>query len=96
MKVNSQLEMHRKIRSQMQKKNTNHFFSRLEYQLLIQLQQIEPILRLPRLGIDLGQELAHHNHHLRQSLLVWAIVRCMFKDGFEEQWVACETRRRFR
>ena len=80
----------------MQKENTNHFLSRLEYQLLIQLQQIESILRLARLGIDLGQELANHDYHLRQSLLVWAIVWRMFEDSFEQQWISCETRRRFR
>ena len=76
---------------QKRRKNTNHFLPRLKHQLLIQLQQIEPILRLARLRIDLGQELADHLHHLRQHVLVRAVVRGVLEHGFEQEGVPRET-----
>ena len=45
--------------------STHHLFTRPEQKLLLQLQQVEPVLRTARLGIDLGKEPAYKRDDLR-------------------------------
>lgn len=75
---------------------THHLFTTLEQQLLIKLEEVEPVLRLPCLGVDGLQELTHNLDDLRQCHLVRVIFRSVFQDSFEEKRVPGETGRRLR
>ena len=77
-------------------KRTYHLFTRTEQKLLLQLQQIEPILRTARLEVDLSQELAYKCDDLRYLLLISGLVWCLLEHSFEEQRVPREASGRFR
>ena len=55
--------------------------SRTEDKLLIQLEKVEPVLRLAGLGVDGVQELSDNLDDFRQGILVRIVVRGMLKYG---------------
>ena len=65
-------------------------------QLLIQLHQIKPVLRLARLDVHFTEEFADYCYHLRERLLVDVVLRCVLVYCFEQERIPCETRCRFR
>ena len=52
-----------------------------EDELLIELQQTEPVLRLAGLGVDGVQELSDNLDDFRQGILVGIVVRGMLEYG---------------
>lgn len=62
--------------------HTHHLFTWFEHELLIQLQEIETILRATSLNVDFAQKLTNDNDYLRQDLFVRIIVRRLFQHGF--------------
>src|SRR6266702_2860576 len=75
--------------------STHHLLTRTEQELLLQLQQVEPVLRTARLEIDLGKKLAYKRDNLWYVLFVGALFGCLFQHGLKEQRVARKTSRRF-
>ncbi len=73
----------KKEKASEQKKITHHHLAWLEHKLLVKLQQVEPIFRLPRLCVYFGEELANDSNHLREYCLVRTIRRCMPHNGFK-------------
>jgi hypothetical protein len=63
---------------------TYHMFPGLESNLLIQLEQIESVLRLACLYIDLFQKLSNHSDNLGQGGLIRVIIRSMSEHGLKK------------
>lgn len=75
---------------------THHKLPRPIQQLLIQLHQIKPVLRLSRLDVHFAEEFADYCYHLRESLLVDVVLWRVLVYSFEQEWIPRETRCRFR
>ena len=58
-----------------------------EDELLIELQQTEPVLRLARLEIDFLEEFANHGHDFRDPLLVGILLRRVLENSLEQKGV---------
>ena len=65
-----------------------------EDELLIELGEREPVLRLARLLVDAGEEVADELDDARQDELVRVIVGRVLEHGLEEERVAGQSRRR--
>lgn len=66
---------------------TYHLLSRTEHKLLVELEEIESVLRLTSLGIDGLQELADNLDDFGQRGLIWVVLRRMLQHGLQEQWI---------
>ena len=67
---------------------THHLFSRSEDELLVQLEQVEPIFSLPTFDIYFGQEVLHDCDHLGKLCLVWIVRRSVFKDHIKKERIS--------
>ena len=65
---------------------THHLLARTEQKLLLQLQQIELVLRTASLEVDLCQQLAYTRDNLRYLLFISAVVWCLLKHRLKERW----------
>lgn len=74
---------------------THHRLSILEYQLLIQLGQVEPVLALSGLNVDLGQEFSDKLDDLGKDHLVGIVVGGALETCFEKERVTGESSGRF-
>ena len=61
--------------------STHHLFTGAEHQLLVELEEVEPVLRLAGLGVDGVQELSDNLDDFRQGILVRIVVRGMLEYG---------------
>ena len=68
--------------------SSHHLFTRPEDELLVELQEVEPILRLTSLGIDSLQEFADDPDDLRQRGLVWVVFRRMLQHSLKKQGIS--------
>ena len=66
-------------------------FTRSEYKLLPQLEQVESVLRFASLRVDRLQELTDHRHHFGDIGLVWILRVGVFEDGFQEKRITSQT-----
>lgn len=63
-----------------------------EYELLIELQKVKPVLRQPCLVVDRLQEAANYRNDLGKDLLVRVIIWCLLQDGLKQQRITRQTR----
>ena len=75
--------------AQIKTENTYDSFARTEYELLIQLQQVEPILRLATLEVNLSQELANNLDRLGNNGLVWIVIGRILQYNPKQEWITC-------
>ena len=71
-------------------------FIRAEDELLIELKQVELVLRFTCLGVDGFQELANDPDDLRQYDFVRIVLRCVLEYSLEQERIPSQTRCRFR
>ena len=76
--------------------SAHHLFAGAEHQLLVKLEEVEPVLRLTCLGVDGLQELANDLDDLGQRGLVWVVLGSMLEHGFQQERIPRQTRRRLR
>ena len=74
-------------------KRTHYLFTQAEQKLLLELQQIEPVLRKASLEVDLSQELAYKCDDLRYLRLISGFFWCLLEHSLR---VPRETSGRFR
>jgi hypothetical protein len=65
-------------------RDTYDVLALFENQLLVQLRKVEQVFRLATLDIDTTQEGTDLLDDLRQSGLVWMLLRGVLQDGLEE------------
>lgn len=68
-----------------------HLLAWAEHQLLVELEEVEAVLRLTGLGVDSLQELAHDLDRFGQSNLVRVLCWRVFQDGLEQEGVPSQT-----
>ena len=71
---------------------THHLFTRTEQKFLLELQQIEHVLRTASLEVDLSQELAYEHNDIRYLLFISGLFWCLLEHGLREQRVARASR----
>ena len=64
-----------------------HLFIRAEDELLIELKEVELVLRFAGLGVDGFQELANDPDDLRQYDFVRIVLRCVFEYSLQQERV---------
>ena len=77
-------------------RHSYHLFTGPEDELLVQLQKVEPVLRLTCLGVDGLQKLANDFDDLRQRSLVGVVLGSMLEHGFQQERIPRQTRCRLR
>ena len=65
------------------KTDANHLLSRPIHQLLVELQQVEPVFGLSSFHVHLAEELPDHDDGLRKTLLIGVVFGRMFIDSFQ-------------